>query len=64
MVKPFSSIAQKTPQEVNYTIGVTKYLARHRVKLQYNLTYIDKKSLISLAKTGQFYTAFQVELGI
>lgn len=63
-ITPSSKISQRTPQETNYTLGVNKYLNHHRVKLQWNLTYITKQNLITKSFNNQYYTAFQVELGI
>lgn len=62
-ITPSNKIANKTPQESNYTIGINKYLNHHRVKLQWNGTYIAKKSA-TFSTTNQYYTAFQIELGI
>lgn len=62
-ITPSSKVSQKTPQENNYTIGINKYLNHHRVKLQWNATYIERKSA-TLKTTNQYYTAFQIELGI
>lgn len=63
-VKPFEEIDDVARQETNYTFGMTKYLSHHRVKLQWNLTYIEKEDLRSDEISDQFYTAFQIELGI
>lgn len=64
VITPTAAVSQKTPQESNYTIGINKYLNHHRVKLQYNITLINKQNLISQVNQNQLYTAFQVELGI
>lgn len=63
-ITPDDEVAEKTPQENNYTLGINKYLNHHRVKVQWNLTYISRKDLISAVKKDQLYTAFQIELGI
>lgn len=63
-VTPFKAVNDVAKQETNYTFGVSKYLSHHRVKLQWNLTYIEREDLRSKVMTDQFYSAFQIELGI
>lgn len=63
-IVPDAEVSQKTPQENNYTFGISKYLNHHRVKAQWNLTYIAQKDMVTSAEKKRFYTAFQVELGI
>ncbi len=64
VLTPFSNIAQKANQEKNYTLGITKYLNAHRLKIQYNITLIQKQNMMTNAISPQLYNAFQVELGI
>lgn len=63
-ITPTNAVWQKTPQERNYTFGLNKYLNHHRVKVQWNLSYITKKNLFTQTFADQLYTAFQIELGI
>ena len=63
-IVPDPEVSQKTPSENNYTVGLSKYLNHHRVKAQWNLTYVSQKNLVANTQKSQFYTAFQVELGI
>ncbi|MSQ79106.1 MAG: porin [Flavobacteriaceae bacterium] len=64
LLTPTIAVWEKAYQEANYTLGVTKYLNHHRVKVQWNGTFIEKNQLYKNTKTAQFYTAFQIELGI
>ena len=62
-VKPEKEILDYEPMAYIYTIGVNKYLAKHRNKLQLNISYRDNRS--DLFITRDFWNfMFQVEIGI
>ncbi len=50
--------------EQTYTAGVTKYLRRHRVKIQANVSYHALSATVTALPRNFWYSAFQVELGI
>lgn len=61
--KPFQSIENLTPQTNQYTLGITKYIWEHALKIQAELT---KTNLNHFNNTKQenWYLRFQVEIGI
>lgn len=61
--KPFQSIENLTPQNNQYTLGITKYIWEHALKIQAELT---KTNLNHFNNTKQenWYLRFQVEIGI
>jgi hypothetical protein len=66
-VTPSDRVQFVHPATSNYTLGVTKYLAHHRLKIQSNLIYqttIQKVDAAPQNKSNNWQLAFQVELGI
>jgi phosphate-selective porin OprO and OprP len=62
-VKPEEEILPYEPLTNIYTIGLNKYLAKHRNKLQLNISYRDNNS--EFFTTRNFWNImFQVEVGI
>ena len=49
--------------EHQYTLGVTKYVIGHSLKLQFDATY-DQKNMITGSDQSFWMTRFQIELGI
>lgn len=65
IARPASNVIELQNQIEQYGIGLTKYLMKHKVKVQGNLFYNTEKSLKTNAYLQKFYTAvIQVELGI
>jgi phosphate-selective porin OprO and OprP len=54
---------RETPEHT-YTAGLTKYLRRHRLKLQANVSYHALPATSVLPASDYWYSAFQIELGI
>ncbi|MGI9190488.1 MAG: porin [Chitinophagaceae bacterium] len=65
LITPYSSIQTKELQKEEIGLGVTKYLRKHRVKLQGNLFYYNNVNMSTSTSTQNFWSGtFQVELGI
>ncbi len=64
IVTPYKSIQKKELQTENYTFGVTKYLNKHRVKVQGNAIYEIRKDLSTNSTNKNWICMFQIELGI
>lgn len=65
LVTPNAIIQAKELQRQEMGIGVTKYLKRHRVKLQGQVFYNQNQNLATKAITAEYFNAmFQIELGI
>ena len=60
---PHHTIENLTPQTNQYTLGVTKYIWEHSLKLQAEVTKTDLKYFDSTNKEN-WYLRFQVEIGI
>lgn len=65
-VRPALSIQTLEPQTQQYTLGTTRYLRGHRVKLQGELTYEQSEWLQAVGKSNSdyFLLRFQIEAGI
>jgi hypothetical protein len=64
-VTPYEAIQEYDPLRTSeYTIGVNKYLRFHRLKLQFDATYVDEQSMISELNDNFWNFRFQIELGI
>jgi hypothetical protein len=61
---PGTAINTFTPSIQHYTMGVTKYLKGHRVKVQSDLTYENRSFPNEIRNTSNWQLRFQVELGI
>lgn len=64
LVKPDEELAHVEEQVEQYSLGLTKYLKGHRVKLQSELTYEKNNWLDDTPDTGSYIVRFQVEVGI
>lgn len=65
LITPYTSIRSKELQKEEIGIGATKYLRKHRVKLQGNLFYYNNFNMFTNLSTHKFWAGtFQVELGI
>jgi hypothetical protein len=60
---PHQNIENLTPQTNQYTLGVTKYIWEHSLKLQAEVTKTDLKYFDNTNKEN-WYLRFQVEIGI
>ncbi|TXK36848.1 porin [Pontibacter qinzhouensis] len=63
-VTPAEAIRAVERQEESYVAGVTKYLRRHRVKLQANVSYITFTHMPTSTNSDTWSAALQFELGI
>ena len=64
-IRPSSHVASLTPNVKQYTLGFTKYIKGHRVKLQSDITYEDRNWRFNNNSDSQFWQVrFQVEMGI
>jgi hypothetical protein len=61
--KPFESIKNLTPQTNQYTLGVTKYIWEHALKIQTEITRTDL-NFVNNTSRENWYLRFQVEIGI
>lgn len=59
-----SSIRDRESQFENFTLGLTKYLNKHRLKLQGNVLYNIETEMILNGSSSNWGFMFQVELGI
>jgi phosphate-selective porin OprO and OprP len=65
VVEPTGETRLTEPQQKDYSIGVTRYLNYHRLKLQFEVVKTDKWDLIKAQSLTPNYTfRFQVEAGI
>jgi len=65
LARPDKSVYTYQNQIEQYGIGLTKYIMKHKVKVQGNIFYNREKNLQSSTELNKFYTAvFQIELGI
>lgn len=65
IVNPSEEISQYTSTTSDYTIGVTKYLYRHKVKLQANSSLVKQNAISGISGEKKYFNVlFQVELGI
>jgi phosphate-selective porin OprO and OprP len=60
---PTSSLANRIPEREQFSVGVTKYIWEHSLKLQLEGTY-DKRTFSNNSTNNGYYVRFQVELGI
>jgi len=65
LVSPHHDVRALVRQNEQYGVGVTKYLNRHKVKVQGNVFYNTERDLIAAKNMNKyFFAVFQVELGI
>jgi phosphate-selective porin OprO and OprP len=62
VITPTAAVINFANQQEHITAGVTKYLIRHRLKLQANVSYITNAA--PLRTTNSWNAGFQIELGI
>ncbi len=64
-LSPQRELYERDPQVTNYAVCLSKYLNRHRVKIQTDVTWEQFRDPATDAKTGgNFQWRLQVELGI
>lgn len=61
--EPHKDIETLTPQTNQYSVGVTKYIWEHALKLQAEITNTELNHFDS-SQTNDWYLRFQVEIGI
>ncbi|WP_418264125.1 porin [Flavobacterium faecale] len=61
--KVHDDIRTKSPNVDEYTIGVSKYLFGHKMKVQTELTY-DNIDKFGSSATNNWYARFQIEIGL
>jgi phosphate-selective porin OprO and OprP len=64
VVTPANNIRNIENQEEVYTAGVTRYLIKHRLKLQGNISYHSSNFMLSGNSAMNWVAGFQIELGI
>lgn len=62
-VKPSREIEDLVPFQSAWTLGVSKYLWKHKIKLQTNLSYLNNTPLAG-TEYNRWNLQFQVEMGI
>ncbi len=64
-ISPNSQVSMVEQRTDEYTLGLTKYLYKHRVKLQSNIIYQQKGYILpEMATKDRWIIHFQIELGI
>jgi hypothetical protein len=64
-MNPADQVSQFETDIHQYTIGLSKYLKGHRLKLQTDITYENRFSPSALLPAGSFWMwRIQVEVGI
>lgn len=65
LVSPHNDLLAKVRENEQYGIGVSKYLNKHKVKVQGNIFYNRERDLSTQTDHNKyFFAAFQIELGI
>lgn len=65
LVSPHHDVMARVRQNEQYGLGVSKYLNRHKVKLQGNIFYNRERDLSTQTDHNRyFFAVFQIELGI
>ncbi|MFN3849040.1 MAG: porin [Spirosomataceae bacterium] len=65
IVKPTGDTRLSEPQQIDYSVGLTRYLNYHRLKLQWEAVRTNRYDLINKASLTPNYTfRFQIEAGI
>lgn len=65
LVSPHHDLLAKMRQNEQYGLGVSKYLNRHKVKVQGNIFYNRERDLSAQQDHNRyFFAVFQIELGI
>ncbi len=63
-VTPTGEIRTIDNQEENYTLALTKYIQRHQLKIQSELSYYTFTKLPTQSQQNRWSLAFQIELGL
>ena len=64
-ITPYQAELTKQTQKEEYGLGLTKYLRKHRVKLQGNVYYLrDKNTISEVYSNNRWSIAGQIELGL
>lgn len=65
LVSPHNDLLAKVRENEQYGVGVSKYLNKHKVKVQGNLFYNRERDLSKQENhNSYFFAVFQIELGI
>ena len=65
LVSPHKDVKTTVRENEQYGVGVTKYLNKHKVKLQGNVFYNRELDLSTNTDMNRyFFAVFQIELGI
>jgi phosphate-selective porin OprO and OprP len=65
LVSPHNDLYGKMNQQEQFGLGLTKYLMKHKFKIQGNVFYNRERDLLlSTEKNKYFFAAFQIEAGI
>lgn len=65
LVTPHHDLISKIRQQEQYGIGLTKYIMKHKVKVQGNIFYNHERDLFKqVDHNNYFFAVFQIELGI
>ncbi len=65
LVSPHHDVLSSVKENEQYGLGVTKYLNKHKVKVQANVFYNRERDLLTNKDLNKyFFAVFQVELGI
>lgn len=60
---PDSEIRMAEPERIQYTVGLTRYVWEHALKLQVELAY-ETRRFPQASNTDLLYLRFQIEIGI
>lgn len=64
VVVPDKEIQERTNHVSEFGVGVTKYIAKHKTKAQFNIFARNNKNLVTGTEDNFFYVVFQLEAGI
>jgi len=65
LVSPHHDVLSSVKENEQYGLGVTKYLNKHKVKVQANVFYNRERDLLTNKDLNKyFFAVFQIELGI
>ena len=65
LVSPHHDVLSSVKENEQYGLGVTKYLNKHKVKIQANVFYNRERDLLTNKDLNKyFFAVFQIELGI
>jgi phosphate-selective porin OprO and OprP len=64
MVRPEADIRDLAQEQLQYTLGLSKYIRRHAIKVQSDLTYQEQLASPALSYNANWALRLQVEVGI